>query len=498
MSALISIETLIITAVLLLLYASWRLRQKQKYYRNVTSKLPTIGGLPFIGQSYHLFNVDTLLGKISAGFESMKTSTACIWMATTPYVLTIDPEIIKHVTTSPEFLNKARDLYTHFDNGVLNGIIVSPVNKWKTNRKAISPFLAHTNILGLFPYFNENAVSVKNKLERLAGLGEQDIYTSIKECGLQLSLLTIMGVKIEEDSVKYKELLTAFTDFLDHMSKTIVLNSFGLGFLSNTPHYKRTVKYLQALVRTLIKENLAENVESEAISYFEENRHSMIHLALKALQKKVFSKKDVEIECFTMLAASYETSVGAAYTCLVMLAMHPEIQERVLQEIRSVFPDGITTVQYDDLKKFPYLDMVISESLRLVPPITILGREVEKDTELCPGVILPKDAQVYIPIYILHTCKEIWGPDAHCFNPDNFLPENIEKRHPYSYMVFSKGPRNCIGFRYAEITLRIMLIHLVRNLKFSTTTKFEDIVLIPKVTMTYKNEPQISIEVRAD
>uniref|UniRef100_A0A0K8WG29 Putative cytochrome P450 313a4 n=4 Tax=Bactrocera latifrons TaxID=174628 RepID=A0A0K8WG29_BACLA len=181
-----------------------------------------------------------------------------------------------------------------------------------------------------------------------------------------------------------------------------------------------------------------------------------------------------------------------------MLAMHPEIQERVFQEVHSVFPDGITTVEYDDLKKLPYLDMVISEALRLVPPITIIGREVDHDTELCSGVILPKGAQVYIPIYILHRSKEIWGADARCFNPDNFLPENIEKRHPYSYMLFSKGPRNCIGFRYAEITLRIMLIHLVRNLKFSSTTKFEDIVLIPKVTMTYKNEPQISIEVRAD
>uniref|UniRef100_A0A034VW57 Putative cytochrome P450 313a4 n=1 Tax=Bactrocera dorsalis TaxID=27457 RepID=A0A034VW57_BACDO len=303
MSALISIETLIITAVLLLLYASWRLRQKQKYYSNVTSNLPTIGGLPFIGQSYHLFNVETLLDKLNAGFESMKTSTGCMWMATTPYVLTVDPEVIKYVTTSPDFLSKARDLYTHFDNGVLNGIIMSPVNKWKTNRKAISPFLAHTNILGLFSSFNENAVNVKNKLERLAGLGEQDIYTSINECVLQLSLLTIMGIKIEEGSVKHQELLTAFTDIIGHMSKNIVLNSFGLGFLSNTPHYKRTVKYLQALVRTRIKENLAGNVESEAINYFEENRHSMFHLALKALRKKIFSKKDVEIECFTMIAA---------------------------------------------------------------------------------------------------------------------------------------------------------------------------------------------------
>ncbi|XP_036233923.2 probable cytochrome P450 313a4 [Bactrocera oleae] len=499
MSALIGIETLIITAIILLLYASWRLQQKQKYYRNVTSKLPTIGGIPFIGQVYHVIDVENLFHKVSAGFDTMKTLTGCVWLATTPYILTVDPEVIKHVTTSPELLNKARDLYTHFDDGAISGIIVSPAKKWKTNRKAISPFLAHNNITGLFPYFNENAKNLMNKLTRLAGQGEQDIFTSIKECGLQLSLFTIMGIKVEEGSEKHKVILQAFNGFLDHMAKTIVLSSLGLGFLSRTPHYKRTLKYLRELVRSLIKENLAQNVESEAINNFEENKHSLINLALKALRKEVFTETDVEIESFTMIAASYETSVGAAYTCLVMLAMHPEIQERVFQEIRSVFPDEITSVEYDDLKKLPYLDMFISEALRLVPPITYIGRQTVNDThELCPGVILPKNTQIIIPIYELHRRKEIWGPDANRFNPENFSPENIEKRHPYSYMLFSKGPRNCIGFRYAEITLRIILIHAVRNLKFSTTSKYEDIVLIPKVTMTYKNEPQVSIEARAN
>nr|XP_036233916.1 probable cytochrome P450 313a4 isoform X1 [Bactrocera oleae]XP_036233917.1 probable cytochrome P450 313a4 isoform X2 [Bactrocera oleae] len=498
MSVLFGIGTLIITVIILLLSASWRLYKKRNYYRNVTSKLPTLCGKPFIGVAYNMFNVNKILNTISNGFDIKKTSTGCIWLATTPYVITVDPEVIKHVTTSPEFLNKASDLYTQFHNDILNGLIVSPAKKWKSDRKAINPFLAHNNIIALFPAFNENANNVKNKLERLAGQGEQDIFTIIKDCGLQLSLLTVMGLKLEEGSEKHIETLQTLNAFVDHMAVDILLGWLGLSFLSRTPHYKRVIKLVRVLVRSLVKENLTKSFESEGICNFEKDNKTMIDLALKALRQGVFSERDVEVECFTMIAASYETSVGAAYSCLVMLAMHPEIQERVFQEIRSVFPDGITSVEYADLKKLPYLDMCIAEALRLVPPAAIIGRQTVDDTELCPGVILPKGTQVLIAIYALHRRQKIWGPDANRFNPDNFLPENIAKRHPYSYMPFSKGPRNCIGFHYADISLRIILIHAVRRLKFSTTFKYEDIVLVPKVTLTFKIEPPISVEVRAN
>ncbi|XP_017494707.1 PREDICTED: probable cytochrome P450 313a4, partial [Rhagoletis zephyria] len=194
---------------------------------------------------------------------------------------------------------------------------------------------------------------------------------------------------------------------------------------------------------------------------------------------------------------SYETSATAVYSVLVMLAMHPEIQDRVFEEVRSVFPDEVSSVGYDDMKKFPYLDMVIAETLRLAPPIPCIGRQTLNETELRPGVRIPKEMQVVIPIYELHRRKEIWGPEADRFNPDNFLPENIAKRHPCAYMAFSKGPRNCIGFRYAEFTLRVLLITLLRSLKFSTTFKYHDIVFMPKVTLGYEVEPLLSIEVRA-
>ncbi|XP_054083096.1 probable cytochrome P450 313a4 isoform X2 [Zeugodacus cucurbitae] len=444
MSAFIGLDTLILTLIILLLSASWRLYQKRKFYRNVTSKLPTLYGIPFIGLAYKFLDVKNVFHKIGVGFDTLKKSTGCAWVGTTPYIMTVDPEVIKHVYSSPEFLEKAEDVYTQFQNGLISGLIVSPGKKWKADRKAISPFLAHKNLIQLIPYFNENANNVKNELAGLAERGEQDIFTIIKKCGLQLSLLTIMGIEVEEGSEKYSNILKAFNDYLDHMTVDLLLGWVGLRFLAHTPHYKRVIKYLHNLVRSLIKKSLARKVEPEDMNNFVEDKQMLIELALKAMRQGVFTEKDVEIECFTMIAASYDTSVTATYTAIVALAMHPDIQERVFQEIRSVFPDGITSIEYDDLKKLPYFDMFIAETLRLTPPVPYIGRQASQDTELCPGVTIPKGMQVVLSIYELHRRKEIWGPDSTRFNPDNFLPENIAKRHPYSYMPFSKGPRNCI------------------------------------------------------
>ncbi|XP_054083108.1 probable cytochrome P450 313a1 isoform X2 [Zeugodacus cucurbitae] len=495
MGVLIGLDILILTALILLLTASCRLYQKRKLYRNVTSKLPTLYGIPFIGVTYKILDVNNFYQKVSLGFDSIKKLTGCVWVGTTPYIFTVDPEVIKHVVSSPEFLDKAKDLYKHFQNGIINGLILSPVKKWKSDRKALRPFLAHKNLTQLISYFNDNANNVNNKLAGLAERGEQDIFTIIKKCGLQLSLLTIMGIKVDESSEKYCNMMQTFNDYFDHMAVDMFLGLLGLRCLSRTPNYKRVLKYLQNL---LIKENLSQKLESEDVNNFLDDKQWMIELALKAVRRGVFSEKDVEIECFTMIAASYDTSVTAAYTALVTLAMHPEMQERVFQEIQSVFPDGVTSVEYDDMKKLPYLDMFIAEVMRLSPPIPYIGRQAAQDTELCPGVTIPKGMQVAIPIYELHRRKEIWGPNANRFNPDNFLPENIAKRHPFSYMPFSKGPRNCIGFRYAEISLRIILIHAVRNLKFSTNFKYEDVVHVPNITLGFRRQPRVSIKVRSN
>jgi hypothetical protein len=61
------------------------------------------------------------------------------------------------------------------------------------------------------------------------------------------------------------------------------------------------------------------------------------------------------------------------------------------------------------------------------------------------GVEIPAGITLLINFYTLHRRPDVWGDDAEEFNPDHFLPENVEKRHPYSFLPFSGGQRNCIG-----------------------------------------------------
>lgn len=127
-----------------------------------------------------------------------------------------------------------------------------------------------------------------------------------------------------------------------------------------------------------------------------------------------------------------------------MLAMHPDVQEKLYRDIVKIMPNSENIV-YEQLEQLPYLNMIINETLRLVPPIPFIGRETLESCNLTAEITIPRDFQVLIPLFHLHRCKTVWGPNADEFNPDNFLPEEKEKRHPYSYVPYSKGVRNCIG-----------------------------------------------------
>lgn len=109
---------------------------------------------------------------------------------------------------------------------------------------------------------------------------------------------------------------------------------------------------------------------------------------------------------------------------------------------------------------------------------------------------LNKGTFVLCDFYNLHRSKEIWGPDADKFNPDNFLPERVAKRHPYSFLPFSAGPRMCIGYQYAQIAMKVGLLILLSRFKFSTTLKLEDLQYKFSVTLKLLNKHMVSAHYR--
>ena len=88
--------------------------------------------------------------------------------------------------------------------------------------------------------------------------------------------------------------------------------------------------------------------------------------------------------------------------------------------------------------------------------------------------VLPAGAEVCIPIIHIHRSKKFWGDDADKFRPERFLPENFKKVPAYAFLPFARGPRNCIGERYAMMQMKVFLSHFFRNFKVSTELKLED------------------------
>ncbi|XP_072159397.1 cytochrome P450 4g15 isoform X1 [Bemisia tabaci] len=129
---------------------------------------------------------------------------------------------------------------------------------------------------------------------------------------------------------------------------------------------------------------------------------------------------------------------------MLMLAIHPEYQEKIFEEQYNIFGDADRPVTQDDQDKMEYLEQVIKETLRLFPVAPLFVRYAEEDTKLTQNYVLPAGATAVIYPFFTHYDPELW-PEPNIFNPDNFTAEKKANRHKYAFIPFSGGPRGCIG-----------------------------------------------------
>lgn len=131
-------------------------------------------------------------------------------------------------------------------------------------------------------------------------------------------------------------------------------------------------------------------------------------------------------------------------------------------------------IDMDTLKQLVYVEAVLKEAMRLMPVAPIIARENLQDLEL-DGHKIPRGTLLLINFYSLHRRKDIWGTRADQFDPEHFMGEQLKQRHAYAHLPFSGGPRGCIGYRYATMSLKMLLALILKNFHLTTDIKYKDI-----------------------
>ncbi|KAI5707412.1 hypothetical protein M8J77_002044 [Diaphorina citri] len=167
-------------------------------------------------------------------------------------------------------------------------------------------------------------------------------------------------------------------------------------------------------------------------------------------------------EVLTVVGAGYDTTKTTNSLTLIMLALHPKIQQEVYDEIVQVLGDDPETVPtYDQIQELHLLTRVIKETLRLYPAAPIIARHITREIQ-ADKYTIPIGATVAAFIYQIHRDPRHWS-NPHCFDPDRFLPSEISRRNPNAYLPFSSGPRNCVGSKYGMLQMKTTLSTLLRR-----------------------------------
>ncbi|GLH01137.1 Cytochrome P450 6k1 [Gryllus bimaculatus] len=172
-------------------------------------------------------------------------------------------------------------------------------------------------------------------------------------------------------------------------------------------------------------------------------------------------------QSFTFLSAGFDTTSTTMSFALYHLAKNEAIQDKLRAQLKKVQKEHNGKLTYEAMQNVPYLDMIISETLRMYPVLPFLDRSCTKDYQVQgTDLVIEKGTVIFTSLYGIQRDPELY-PNPDCFDPERFSEANKHSIPSGAYMPFGEGPRMCIGMRLGLLQTKVGLAHIILNFKVS-------------------------------
>ncbi|KAI2474030.1 probable cytochrome P450 4aa1 [Diabrotica virgifera virgifera] len=443
-------------------------RTLKNYMRTVILawKLPGPTALPILGNVLILKNHTELI-YLGNHAPNMYGKFFRVWCSILPAIFITEPRHLKQILSTNK--NNEKSLfYRAFHNFIGEGLITNNGYKWKKNRKMIQPYF-HMNILEKFvDLFTECSSRFVSKLE-----GEQTVKITpfINDCVLDILHNGVLGVPFDQDSPYRKGQLQAIERFV---RPWLLFDS--IFDRTNSANYEKKQKHnLHSYT-----EEVLNNRRQEIKKGTKGTKTCFLDMFIEiADNNSQFTEEDIINEIVTFMLAGQD-SVGATIAfSMYYLAKYPEIQDKVLKEISGI--DATQKISIKELNEMKYLEQVVKETLRLTPAVPIITRVLTEDVTL-DETVFPNGTIIFISPFMTQRLPHVF-PDPNTFNPDRFEESNLENIHPYAFLPFSLGPRNCIGYKFAMIEVKTVLFYVLKKFQLSPAKGKEELSLSYRATI---------------
>ncbi len=410
---------------------------------------PTVPGVPVIGHAATFMSANGLPVDFLQRAQREYGNLAHFKVMNRSFYLVSDPDLIREVLLErvTEFLKpeaiavKPRSLSRFLGDGILT----ADYETWRPQRKLLQP-LMHTKHIA--QYADTMGRMGERLLTRWEDGAVRDIHADMTQVTMWIIADTMFGLTVDQ---------TAELETAGRSAQKIVVDDL----ISPLPAWltgrdaeaARINALLTALVQRFIAEHRAEH---------QADRNDLLSILLNTRDEsgQPLSDQFLRDNVLTMFFAGHETTANTLTWAFYHLAQHPEILERVQQEVDTVLaPDRYPTLA--DLPQLPYTLMTIKETMRVQPTVSTFPRVIDRPTAL-GGYRLQAGSVILISPYVLHHDPRYWSK-PNDFDPTRFSAENEPTIPKYVYLPFGGGPRICIGNHFALMEAHILLALLLRH-----------------------------------
>jgi cytochrome P450 len=394
------------------------------------------------------------------------------------------PELVQQVLVDDaDSFIKAEPMRRALEPALGQGILTAEGARWRTQRRVAAPVFRPATVNGFLPAMISAARTMGEAWSRLTPGSTIDAGHDMMGLTFDIIVETMLSGRGSIDVTRVEH---SMRDFLESTGWLAALSAMHAPIWTPFPgkwRAERAHLYLREMVAARIAKRRRTG----------ERHDDLLSLMLDATDPETglgLDDRDVADNLLTFIAAGHETTALALTWTFYLLSRHPDIEQRVLAEIAAV--TGGAPLEAAHVGSLTYTRQVISESMRVYPPVAMIVRQPNRRLEV-GGVTITPDDNVFIPIYAIHHHAKLWAePDR--FDPERFAPEAIKARHRYAYLPFAAGPRICIGMGFALLEAAAILGTLLPAFRLSSAPGF---VPTPKLRVTMRPAEGMPLRIEA-